>query len=96
MKASDDKLIWEAMAPQQPTNELNALLSKALKADGQLPDTMRDEDYNELKYNFMEQVKNFIDEIEIKISNSPPSDLNPFPHVGDYYTAPDGRRMYAK
>jgi len=70
MKASDDKLIWEAMANQQPA-ELNDLLNKALQADAQLPDTMKGDDYNELKYNFMEQVKYFIDEIDIKMRNQP-------------------------
>ena len=70
MKASDDKLIWEAMTNQQP-DELNDLLNKALQADAQLPDTMKGDDYNELKYNFMEQVKYFIDEIDIKMHNQP-------------------------
>ena len=70
MKASDDKLIWEAMANQQPA-ELNDLLNKALQADARLPDTMKGDDYNVLKYNFMEQVKYFIDEIDIKMRNQP-------------------------
>lgn len=49
--------------------DLKSAMMKALEMDAQLSNDKKDDDYEELHYNFLRQIKSFIDEIEVKIHN---------------------------
>lgn len=68
------------MSPEQPNgytdtgfeehqSDLEGAFKKALELNAQLPDEKKGEDYEEVHYNLIQAVKNFIEEIGIKIHN---------------------------
>ncbi len=49
--------------------DLKNAFDKALEMNAQLPNDKKGDDYEEIHYNLLRQVKEFIDEINIKINN---------------------------
>ena len=50
-------------------HDLKDAMSKALKIDAVLPNEKKGDDYAEVHHNLMMALKNFIEEIDIKINN---------------------------
>ena len=50
-------------------DDLKNAMMKALEMNSQLPDEKKGDDYEEVHYNLMQQLKTFINELDVKIHN---------------------------
>ena len=50
-------------------DDLKTAMSKALELNAELPNDKKDDDYEEVHFNLMQAINNFIEEIDIKLHN---------------------------
>ena len=60
---------WTDTGFEELHEDLKDAFKAALEIDAKLPDAKKGEDYAEIHHNLLAQIKNFIEEIEIKIHN---------------------------